>query len=63
MKYPTFKVRGAPTPNEKLVVCEICQTAAWTIHSTGQISYCCGRMREGTPQEYNEARLALTTIF
>ena len=64
MKYPTFKVSGSPTPNEKLMVCEVCQKAEWVGHATGRTRHCChSRMREATPQEYDEGRLALNLII
>jgi hypothetical protein len=64
MKYPTFMVRGLPTPNDKLMLCEVCQKAKWGYRSVGRISYCCShRMREATAQEYAEGALALKTII
>ena len=70
MKYPTFKIRGTPTPNEKLVVCEVCQEADWTIHGDNRVPnshYCQDgkhrRMREGTLEEYEEAKKVLTQII
>jgi hypothetical protein len=63
--YPSFKTRGSPTPNDKLVICDKCGKAYWTFHS-GRQSYChnnCGRMREATPQEYTEGKVALKTVI
>lgn len=66
MKYPTLKMRGSPTPNDKLVVCDMCHTARWDTHSTGRQSYyyCCqNRTREATSQEYIEGKLALKEVL
>jgi hypothetical protein len=64
MKYPTFRIRGTPTPNEKLIVCDECQIAAWVAYSVGVINYCCGRrMRVATIQERDAAAAALKTIL
>jgi hypothetical protein len=70
--YPTFKIKGQPTPNEKLVICDICGNAAWTIHGLGpSICHCSWnhpsgkqtRMREATPAEYEAGKAALTQII
>jgi len=64
MKYPTFKIRGIPTPYDKLIVCETCHRAKWTSHSTGRIDRCCGRrVREATPQEYEAGKAALEVVI
>lgn len=56
MNYPSFKTVGDPTPLDKLVICDRCQVAEWTIHSN-IINYhqCHSRMREATKREYAEA--------
>ena len=59
--YPTFRRKGHPTPTEKLVICDKCNSAHWTIHSDIQ-SYCLScsaRMRQGSKQEYIDAELAI----
>lgn len=63
MNYPSFKIKGFPTPNSILMVCDICQQAAWT-YPTPRIMYCCNhRMREATPQEYIQGQKALKRII
>ena len=58
--YPTYRVKGHPTPNEKLVICDSCGYAKWTIFGINPI-YCTHtrkhngknvRMREATLEEY-----------
>ena len=71
-KYPTWRMRGAPTPNEKLIVCDTCGCAAWTTHGPGS-NLCHNyhdhpdgkyrRMREATPAEYAAGKAALTKII
>lgn len=72
IKFPTFKVRGQPTPNEKLVVCDECGKAEWVNH--GPAVYECynanhhanggyRRMREATPKEYEQGKAAITTVI
>lgn len=65
MNYPTFKVKGDPTPLDKLVVCDRCQVAEWTIHSNLQSyhSQCGSRMREATKKEYGNVRIWLLPDF
>jgi hypothetical protein len=71
IKYPTWKVRGNPTPNDRLMICDKCREAHWYVHGWPTIVYCHqtannahhGRMREGTEKEYTEAKAALKTII
>ena len=39
-KYPTWKIKGSPTPNEKLVICDQCGLAQWVIQPSVE---CCAR--------------------
>lgn len=67
--YPTWKVRGSPTPCDRLIVCDECGYAGWTVHSTSPVNYhyCLNnkrkRCREATPGEYEAAKKALTLII
>ena len=73
MKYPTWKVKGNPTPNERLMVCDKCQEAHWYGHGWPKIVYCQhlghqenqipNRMREATAIEYEEGKAAIKTII
>jgi len=66
VNYETWNVRGTPTPNALLVVCDQCQEAHWTGEIKGQVRYCekhHARMREGTKAEYAEARKALKKVI
>ena len=72
INYPTWKIRGGPTPNEKLVICDQCGNAEWTIHGLnptvcqnrrGHASGKEGRMREATPAEYAAGKAALQEII
>ena len=63
MEYPTYRYKSTPTPSDKLVICDKCQKAEWTIYSD-LIIYCyrypCrSRKREATAEEYKEARKML----
>jgi len=65
-KYQTWKMKGSPTPNDKLVICDKCGKTRWVTHSTGRISYCTnmhGRMREATPKEYDEGNAAIEKVL
>ena len=72
IKYPTWKVRGAPTPNERLVVCDECGNAAWVGH--GEFIHTCynrhqhanksyRRMRPATAQETATAKSFLKEVI
>lgn len=66
IKYPIFKTKGNPTPNDHLVICTNCGTARWTIYTKNLSAYCArceNRMREGTPKEYAAAKLALERMI
>jgi hypothetical protein len=66
MKYPTFKIKGSPTPNEFLVVCDKCGKVDWTVSIVGHVYQCrgCpGRMREATPAEYAAGKAALKEVI
>jgi hypothetical protein len=61
IQYPTWKVRGNPSPNERLVICDECGHAEWTTSNTQGVRICYnrhghangknGRMRTATAQE------------
>ncbi len=72
INYPTWKIRGAPTPNEKLVICDGCGNAEWTVHgldptichnrhehASGKVR----RMREATAKEYTIGKAAIQKII
>ena len=64
IEYPTYKMRGHPTPNNKLVICEVCHRADWVTHTTGRSHYCCSsRTREATTQEYEQGKKTLKIII
>ena len=65
MKYPEWKCKGNPTPNDKLIICDKCQCAEYTMHSDllQYHSKCSSRMREATKKEYQEAKKALKEII
>lgn len=70
IEYPTWRIKGKPTPNEKLVVCDTCGKAEWTAHFPNPV-VCHNyhhhpggknrRMREATPAEYKAAKAKLKT--
>ena len=65
-KYPNWKIKGSPTPNDKLVICDQCGLAQWGFHAVGLFSYCTnehGRMREATPEEYDEGKAAIEKVI
>jgi hypothetical protein len=68
IQYPTWKVRGYPTPNEKLIICPTCGYANWVAHRGG-ILYCYDhsrkrvRMREATLDEYELGKAAITQVI
>jgi hypothetical protein len=72
INYPTWKIRGAPTPNEKLVICDGCGNADWTVHgldptichnrhehASGKVR----RMREASAKEYAIGTAAIQKII
>jgi hypothetical protein len=62
--YPTWKVRGVPTPYEKLWVCDGCGYAQWTQHGINVRQCKCNlRMREATDAEYVSGRAAIQEII
>ena len=62
IKYPTYRANSSPTPSNKLVVCDKCNQAHWTIDQVPANEFCCNaRMRKGTKIEYKEAKEALHT--
>ncbi len=73
MKYPTWKVRGEPTPNDTLWVCDECGKAEWGTDTSGAFSVNCysctgrkggfKRMRRGTPAETTEAKKHLQEVI
>lgn len=65
MKHETWTTKGSPTPYEKLLVCDKCQSSRWFMHSNS-VQYCLeghGRLREGTKQEYVDAKKELKFII
>lgn len=73
MKYPTWKLRGTPTPNETLWVCNQCETAAWMTDITGVNPPVCNncrgrkggqvRLRKATAAETAEAKKHLQEVI
>ena len=72
INYPTWKVRGGPTPNERLVICDECGKAEWTIH--GEFTPLCynrhkhadkgnRRMRNATPAETETGKSFLKEVI
>ena len=70
IKYPTWRIKGKPTPNEKLVICDTCGHAEWTAHFSTRNPILCyhrqghpngknARMREATSHEYAAAKKCL----
>ncbi len=68
IKYPTWKVRGYPTPNDTLWVCDMCREASWgpcVNVLTCNHNTCYGkkggsvRLRKATPKE---TALAITLL-
>ncbi len=66
IKYPTWKVRGSPTPNEKLMVCHQCGHAVWVPHSplTNVVQCVCRRrMTEANKNEYEIGKGSIKCII
>lgn len=73
IKYPIWKIRGKPTPNEKLMICDGCGTAKWSTDSSySKVLYCDNcqgkkggylRMRKATLSEIKEAKKYLKEII
>lgn len=70
IKYPTWRVRGNPTPNEKLMVCDRCGAASWMPHSplTHVAEHTCPdntkcRMRKATAAEYEQGKAVCKEII
>jgi hypothetical protein len=74
INYPTWKVKSSPTPTDKLIICDACGYAEWTIHSNGYPTAYCPhdyfhadkkpkRMREATRIEYELGKAALKKII
>ena len=64
MQYESWTTKGTPTPYHKLLICDKCQEGRWWSDSNS-IQYCNlghGRLREGTKQEYVDAKKALKTV-
>ena len=62
IKYPTYKHKSSPTPNDYLVICYCCGEARWTIYIQNMQTYCIPcekRTRKATQEEYKEAFAAL----
>lgn len=61
--FPTWRTRGVPTPNEKLVVCDGCGHSEWIHHGINvRQCKCKRRMREANPAEYAAGKAALEEI-
>ncbi len=69
IEYPTWVVKSSPTPADRLVICDHCREARWTIHGTrSPIVHWCDdqkrrRMREATWAEVQEARKAINHVI
>ena len=70
IQYRTWKLRGTPTPNEKLMVCDICGFSDWGTNSplSNVVYHICldrkqRRSREATPAEYAAGKAALKEII
>lgn len=72
IKYPTWKIRGEPTPRERLWICPDCLEADWMESMSGHIPCCHNcrgrkggavRMREATAKEYAEGKKVLVTVI
>jgi len=64
MQYETWTTKGTPTPYHKLLICDKCQKGWWRPDSSG-VQYCTlghGRLREGTKQEYVDAKGVLKLV-
>jgi len=71
MNYPTWKMRGNPTPNETLYCCDSCKKSRWCPYSES-IRYCYNcrgkkggyqRLRKATAKEIAEAKKVLKDII
>ncbi len=69
IKYPTWKVRGSPTPYDTIYICDYCGTANWLWESQNPVTCFCKtsgknrRMRKGTKKEHEEANKSLKKII
>ena len=72
--YPTWKIKGSPTPNQTLWCCDGCGYCEWGIYNhLGQnVPICCvckgkkggyARLRRATEKEKAEALKCLKTII
>ena len=70
--YPTWKVRGSPTPYEFLAICDKCGHVEWSVAGWPAVKPCPkhgpfekshARMREATAKEYTEAKAALKEVI
>jgi len=55
-----YRVKSSPTPCDRLNVCDKCRESHWGMHTNLNAGVhlcprCNGRMREGTPEEYEAA--------
>jgi hypothetical protein len=72
LNYPTWKMKGSPTPNETLYCCDKCGDCRWYPLGFSTIMHCffCKgkkggfvRMRQATEKEKQEALKVLKTII
>lgn len=72
IKYPVWKVRGTPTPNETLFICNGCGTARWTTETGGNPPCCYNctgrkggflRLRPATTAETAEGKKHIKEII
>lgn len=74
IKYPTWKIRGTPTPNDSLYICDSCGQGHWGTNTTGSnsagVCYCTKgrkggpvRMRKATAAETELGKLAIKEII
>lgn len=70
IRYPSWKIRGTPTPNEKLMVCDKCGLASWITNSpmSNVVYHTCSdnkqhRSREATAAEYKMGKAAIKEVI
>lgn len=65
--YPTWKMRGSPTPNDTLWICDVCGAATWSQHTFERPPVCqCSnrpRLRRATVAEQAEGECHLVKVI